>query len=150
MSEDRPQIQLQKLAPWHKDVLSLAAQGVDRRTIGAQCDCTPEYVTWLLKQSVCQEYLQEMAQIVDFRLAVMTERSVDVISDVMQEGTNEDRLKAAKLQLETVGRIGRNISTPQTANQPDRLEQLAQRLVVLLQTNRERVINGTAQIIEED
>ena len=126
---------LQKLSATHKQALSLVAQGVDRATVGEACGFVPEYISWLVRQPVCQEYLAGMRAIVDYQLEAMTSESVSVIRDVMQTGANDDRLKAAKLQLEAVGRVGGGNkvmvhTTPNTGE--DHLERLANRLVSLL------------------
>lgn len=98
---------LKKLQAWHKQVLSLLAQGEDRRTIAQICECTPEYVTFLAKQDVCQDYLRDIQVFVDQRLLALSEKSVDIIADILKDGGNEEKLKAARLQLESVGRVGK-------------------------------------------
>lgn len=139
MTETAP-VKLQKLSPKHKQVLALAAQGVDRTTIAEACDFTPEYITWLVRQEVCRQYLAEMDAVVDFQLRAMTSQSVNAIQDVLRDGSSEDRLKAARLQLESVGRIGKNSGGRKPAEDPAdiRLTQLAERLLGL----REKVIEG--------
>lgn len=133
-------VTLQKLSQKHKDVLALIAQGVGRTEVAAVCGFTPEYVTWLSKQEVCGAYLAELKQFVDFRLQAMTEQSADVIADTMRSGSNDDKLKAAKLQLEVTGRIGRDRpSNAPLDNAAGRLENLANRLVNLLDNKRKGV-----------
>lgn len=142
---------LQKLSPMHKQALSLVAQGVDRSTVAEACGFVPEYITWLLRQDVCQEYLAEMRQLVDFQLETMTQDSVDTIRDVMRTGSSDERLKAAKLQMEAVGRVGnRRPETSAPTGAEERLSKLAERLVGLLKHQNERVINGTAIEVYDD
>jgi len=126
-------VKLAKLGPRHREVLSLVAQGLGRSEIGAIVGYEPEYISWLVRQDVCQAYLAEMNAVVEFRLQSMTEQSVDTINDVMKNGASDERLKAAKLQLEATGRIGADAVFGRPASGgPDRLQQLAERLVVLL------------------
>ena len=132
---------LQKLSPSHKEVLSLLAQGVKREEVAAITGYASDYISWLLAQDVCKVYQQEIAAVVDFRLLAMTEQSVDTIADVMQFGSGDERLKAAKLQLEAIGRVGAGKSDMRsTSANPDHLQQLADRLVGLLKSSREGVV----------
>lgn len=126
-------VKLLKLGPKHREVLALVAQGLGRTEIGAIVGYEPEYISWLVRQEVCQSYLDEMNAVVEFRLQSMTEESVDTIHDVMKNGASDERLKAAKLQLEATGRVGSGAAYNQRSpGGPDRLQQLAERLVVLL------------------
>ena len=121
-------ITLQKLGPKHRQVMSLLAQGVDRQTIASICDITPEYVTWLGGDPLCKAYLKEMSRFVDARFEAMYERSADIVSDAMSQGTVDERLKAARMQLELTGRVGRVVPAAPEGGSIDRLEQLARRL----------------------
>lgn len=134
-------VQLQKLSQRHKQVLALLAQGIDRQTIASVVEYEPEYITWLARQPVCQTYLKEMMGYNDARLVALTERSVDVISDVMRDGSNDDKLKAAKLQLTAIGRVGRAQDSGGPIPSDDRLEKLAERLVALQSNIRARILN---------
>lgn len=138
---DAKGVVLQKLSQKHKQVLSLVAQGLDRQTIAQVVDFVPEYVTWLVRQPVCQEYLREMIGYNDSRLLALTERSVDAISDVLANGSHEDQLKAAKLQLTAIGKVGRAQAPVSAKFDEDRLERLAERLVALQSNVRERTLN---------
>lgn len=129
---EREPVVLQKLSQRHKQVLALVAQGVSRTVIGQACDYEPEYITWLVRQQVCQVFLREMIGFNDSRLLALTERSVDVISDAMRNGTVEDQLKAAKLQLTAIGKVGRANGQSGVTYDEDRLERLAGRLESLL------------------
>ena len=140
---------LVRLSSKHKDALSLVAQGVSRNDIAQALGYEPQYISWLVKQDVCQEYLREMIAVVDFRLQAMTVESVDTISDVMKNGNSDERLKAAKLQMEAVGRVGSGKQNLLPATQaPDHLQQLASRLVDLLKSSKQGVRNGEILDVE--
>lgn len=141
--------QLKKLNPNHKQAAALLAQGVDRGTIAAVCDFTPEYVTFLGRQPLFKSYVQEMSQYTQQRLEALFEKSVDVISDNLKTG-GELGLKAAKLQLEATGRVGRFQVTPGEGPGGDKLELLAERLVGLLHNQRRRTFDANATVVQED
>lgn len=142
--DDLPQegIKLQKLSARHKQVLSLMAQGMDRQTCSIATKYTPEYVTWLLKQEICQEYLNQMVQVAESQLQAQFCKSVDVIGETLINGTEEGKLKAAKLQLEATGRVGKLQQPSAPPVEADRLNVLAERLVGLLKQTQGRVVNG--------
>ena len=124
--------ELKELKPMHKTVASLFAQGKKNVEIAAICDCTPQYVGMLLRQPLVKAYISEMCEVVGTRLEALFAQSVEVISDAMTNGTTNEKLKAARLQLEATKRIGRvdpNVSG--TGANVDRLERLAERLISL-------------------
>ena len=89
------------------------------------------------------QYVKEMSVAVGLRLEAMFSQSVEVIADTMQNGTEDGRLKAAKLQLEATGRVGRFQVEPHGGScGGDRLEQLAERLVGFLHKRRAETIDG--------
>mgnify|MGYP003394010175 FL=1 len=141
--EEHPGYELKKLSPRHRDVASLLAQGVQRQVIAAAVNVTPEYVTWLSRQPLMIQYVKEMSVAVGLRLEAMFSQSVEVIADTMQNGTEDGRLKAAKLQLEATGRVGRFQVEPHGGSGGgDRLEQLAERLVGFLHAKRSKTYEG--------
>lgn len=143
-------IVLQKMSPRHRQAMSLLAQGVPRQTIAAACDYTPEYITWLSKQPVCQDYLKDMCDFTQTRYDALFEKTADVISDAMHTGSEKARLQAAKLALEVSGRIGPGRAQGRDSADSDRLEKLAERLVDLLAQKRGPVtLQGTATIVKE-
>lgn len=144
---DSEPTELKKLSPKHQQVAALLAQGVDRRTIAAACDFVPEYVTWLQRQPLFIEYIKGMSAAVAVRLEALFAKSVDVIDMAMENGNIDEKLKGAKLQLEATGRVGRFQTQVPVAGGQDRLEQLSERLLALLQTQR-RIVDG--QVIRED
>lgn len=146
-------IELKKLSPTHKQVAALLAQGVDRRTIAVAVDFTPEYVTWLQRQPLFREYITHMSEAVAVRLEALFSRSVDVIQDAMQDGNIDEKLKGAKLQLEATGRVGRFQTQLPVGGGQDRLEQLSERLLTLLDTKRRTVYDNEgisdAEVVEQ-
>lgn len=143
-------IQLKKLGEKHKQVLSLIAQGEDRQTISAITGYTPEYVTWLTKQDVCQEFLRDMISIAETSLKAQFCKSVEVLGDTLKNGSEEGKLKAVKLNFEATGRIGKLQATPNNPGQPDRLTVLAERLVTLLHQTREKEVQGEVLSVETE
>ena len=131
---------LQALSSNHKEVLSLLAQGLPQAEVAAITGFAPGYIPWLVKQEVCQQYLADMRAVVDHRFTAMTEQSCDTILDVMKNGATDERLKAAKLQLEVVGMVGAGKKDIQPQGNNDHLQQLADRLVGLLKSTREGIV----------
>ncbi len=140
--------QLQELSQRHKNAISLLAQGIPRETVAAACEYTPEYITWLHRQPVCREYLRELAESVDSRMLAMYEQSCDAMSEVLRDGKDEDRLKAARMNMEVIGRLGRDRDREPPDPGADRLDVLADRLVKLLQQKRERTVDGEVLNVE--
>lgn len=139
--------QLKKLKTKHRQVLSLIAQGEPRWKVAALCDITPEYVTMLCAMPICQAYLSEMTQAAGVQLEAMFVKSVDVISNAMENGDTGEQLKAARLQMEATKRIGAaGATTLNIGDGGDRLERLANRLIGLLdnkQVATGRTLDGT-------
>ena len=71
----------------------------------------------------------------------------------MRNGGSDDRLKAAKLQMEAVGRVGaRAVASVPTGTDDSRLEKLAERLVGLLRTKQNPLpitVEGEHHVIQE-
>lgn len=126
------QVQLQELSAAHRGVASLLAQGADRHIAGAAFGFSPEYVTWLGGDPLFQQHVREMNKLVATRLELLYGKSVDVIAETMQSGGAEEKLKAARLQLEATGRVGNSRRTDTGEVSPDFLEELSQNLVQLL------------------
>jgi hypothetical protein len=131
--ENLPAFILQKLNTKHKEALALVAQGMPLNRVGPLVGYTKEYVGMLLRQPLAKEYLAKMNEAVGTRLEAMFEQSVEVIADTMKNGSNGEKLKAARLQLEATKRIGRGDTFAVIAqNSDERLGRLADRLVSLL------------------
>lgn len=129
-------VQLVKLSPKHKQVMALLAQGLDRVSIAALVDLEPEYITWLSNDPLCKAYMEEMNQAVAFRMEALFSKSVDVVADTMVHGSAEEKLKAARLQLEATKRLGRAQGREDDAPESDRLEKLSNRLLNLLEERK--------------
>ena len=124
--------QMKELKPKHKQVCAMLAQGIDRRTISNVVGCTPEYITMLSKQPLMKEYIAEMCQAAGLQLDAMFVQSVEVISEVMANGSPKERVAAARLQMEATKRIGSGSSIPkEIIDTNDRLARLAERLLYL-------------------
>lgn len=145
------QVQLKELSPKHKTVAALLAQGVDRVSCAAATDLDPNYITWLGGDPLFIMYVREMSKLAETRLEAMFTGSVDAIADQLQNGAGEDRLKAARLQMEATGRIGKDRRSPDSSDAPDHLEVLAQRLTKLLSQHREGVtLDGEAHVVQQE
>ena len=146
--------QMKELKPKHKQVCAMLAQGIDRRTISMIVGVTPEYITMLSKQPLMKEYIAEMCQAAGLQLDAMFVQSVEVISEVMANGSPKERVAAARLQMEATKRIGSGSSIPkEIIDTNDRLARLAERLLYLqggvtktIETRRNE--NGIFQEIE--
>lgn len=126
--------ELKELKQVHKDVASLFAQGMKNVQIAQLCDITPEYVHMLLKQPLVKAYIAEMCEVVGTRMEALFVKSVDVIADTLEHGTEAGKLKAVRLQLEATKRIGSGNGGGLVQPDTDRLVKLAERLIQL-QTN---------------
>lgn len=143
--------QLKELSPKHKQVAALLVQGVERQVIAELTEFKPEYITWLGRQPLVVAYLKELEEYANIRLVALADKRTDVISDILNNGSNEDRLKAAKLQMEATGLLGRprESSGGDRENEDERLARIGARLVNLLKDQRGRVIDGEAITVQE-
>ena len=124
--------QMKELKPKHKQVCAMLAQGIDRRTISNVVGCTPEYITMLSKQPLMKDYIAEMCQAAGLQLDALFVQSVEVISEVMANGSPKERVAAARLQMEATKRWGSGSSIPkEIIDTNDRLARLAERLLYL-------------------
>lgn len=139
---------LKKLSEQHKMVASLVAQGLKRGEVAALVGFTPEYITMLVKEPIFRQYMQGLLDYAQAQLEASFDKVVDTVNEVLVQGTNEDRLKAARLHSELTGRIGKG-DRPQTGTEDtiSRLERLADRLKVLVpqRSNSPEVIDVTPQ-----
>ena len=127
-------------------------QGVERQVIAQLVDYEPEYITWLGRQPLVVAYLKELEEYANIRLVALADKRTDVIADILSTGSNEDRLKAAKLQMEATGVLGkpRERGEGDKENEEERLARIGARLVNLLQDQRGRVFNGEAREVAEE
>lgn len=135
--------ELKALKPMHQTVASLFAQGKKNVEIAQIVGITPEYVSMLIRQPIVKAYIAEMCEIVGTRMEALFHKSVDVIAQTLESGTEAGKLKAARLQMEATGRVGgRDNRSDLTNDRTARLEQLAERLIFLQSGVRQgRVFN---------
>src|SRR5574337_793264 len=132
MAETDGVYQLKELKPKHRNVLSLVAQGVSRGKIAAICDITPEYVSMLCRMPICKQYIASLNEVVEVQLQGMFGKSVAAISEALDNGRIEDKLKGARLQLEATKRLGRAADIPPPSiSTEERLARLAERMTVI-------------------
>ena len=121
-----------KLSVKHREVLQLVAEGKNYKQISALTGYSTPTVCIIVKSPAGKQYLKDIMDVVDARLIMMTVDSVNVIAEAMKDGTTDEKLKAARMHLETVGRIGsRRMEVQVTNSTGDHLEQLAERLLNL-------------------
>ena len=144
-------VQLKELSPKHKLVAQLLSQGVGREEVAMAAGYEPEYITWLGGDPLFIEHVREMSRLVSTHLEALYGKSVDVIAEQLTFGAGEDKLKAARLQLEATGRIGKNMrSGDGDDGGVDRLEVLARRLLSLQRQQREGVtLDGESRVVQE-
>ncbi len=144
-------VKLQSLSEKHKQVAALLAQGLGRTDIAAIVDFTPEYVTWLSRDPLFKLHLQQMSDFVNTRLEAMYDRVADAVDEGLSSGSVDDKMKAARLQLEVTGRIGKGSQRNAGDDSgDDRLKQLADRLVAVLGAVRKgETYENPAQDVEE-
>jgi hypothetical protein len=138
------QVTLQNLSPKHKEALSLMAQGVERHLIATITGFDEDYLPFIARQEVAQAWLREVRQFSEAQFQALYATSVSVVADVLTNGTEDGRLKAAKLQLEY------GAPREAAASSNDRLERLGNRLLKLLETQQGRTRDGQAQLVAEE
>lgn len=124
---------LQALTDKHRQVASLLAQGLGPTDIAELVDFVPQYVTMLTRDPLFKEYLATMSAVAEARHESMFAMTPDVVFNAMRSGSVDEQLKAARLNLEITGRIGKN-ERPNTGGDTsiERLNVLADRLLGLL------------------
>ncbi len=148
---ENPKWELKKLSPKHKDICSLIAQGIGRQQIASLCQITPEYVTMLAKQPLCIAFIRDLNEFAGVQMEAMFVKSVAVIADVMDNGNAQDKLKAARLQMEATGRVGsKGMQGGGGDGMEERLAALAGRLVGLLEQSKGDAIDGQFQRVTTD
>ena len=126
-------VRLQALTEKHHHVAALLAQGLGRTEISRIVDFTPEYVTWLMRDPLFQQYMSEMVEFSQMQVEAMFCRSVGVIGETLEVGDQDQKLKAARLQLEVTGRVGKvERAAPTNEDSINRLTRLAERLATTL------------------
>jgi hypothetical protein len=104
------------------------ARGKPVKAIAADLGVTPSRVYNILRKPNSQ-------QLLDMQMESLYAASVDAIADVLVNGSDADRLRAARLQMEATGRIGprsRHRQEPMSREESDaHLQLLASRLTAL-------------------
>lgn len=103
------------LTPKHKQILSLVAQGMKYAEIGSLCKCTPQLIVMIVASSQGQQYLAYIEQQMDMRLRSLFSKSVDAIEDQLTNGSGENKLRAAKLQMQATGKLKDSTEKADTA-----------------------------------
>lgn len=98
-------IQLKRLSPRHRQALALLSQGLSRADTAEAVGYRPEYISWLLRQEVAQVYIREMNEASNAQLTSMFSQSVDSIGRALQNGSIDQQLAAAKLQMRATGKL---------------------------------------------
>ncbi len=124
--------QLAEIRVNHKQIASLLAQGESLATIESVTGYSPSYISTLLRDPLFKDYMRDKAEYVDAKIEMAYDKVADAIIDGLENGTIEDRLKSARLQLEITGRIGKG-DRPNAAveSSVERLNSLADRLLAL-------------------
>lgn len=124
--------EMKKLLPWHKQLCSMLAQGIDRQTIAQVFQKTPEYISMLAAQDLIRTEVNEMKRFAEFQLEAQFVKSVTVIGEVLENGSAKEKIQAARLQLEATRRIGpRMVEEEKLVDTNARLARLAERLLSL-------------------
>lgn len=147
----KTQWELKELRPLHRNVASLFAQGMKNVQIAELVGITPEYVSMLIRQPLVKAYISEMCEQVGTRMEALFAKSVDVIAETLDKGSEAGKLKAARLQLEATKRIGRpDPNSGLDRGNTDRLEKLAERLIQLQTGVRQgRIFNEDGTEVKE-
>jgi len=101
----RPAIILKKLSNRHKQAIALILQGVSREEAAEATGFVPQYMTFLLQQPVAKEHIAHVNRAVATQLEAMYGKSVEAIGRGLGHQDPDVALRAAKLQLQTTGRL---------------------------------------------
>lgn len=144
-----PKWEMKEIKPWHKQMCSMLAQGIDRATIAQVLDCTPEYVSMLAKQPLIQQYVQDFSTYAGLQLEAQFTKAVSAIGETLENGSYKEKIAAARLQMEATRRIGaKGAPVTELIDTNSRLAKLAERLLAL-QAPQPKLI-ATAEVIYEN
>lgn len=142
--------EMKKLLPWHKQLCSMLAQGIDRQTIAQVFQKTPEYISMLAGQDLIRTEVNEMKRFAEFQLEAQFVKSVSVIGEVLENGSAKEKIQAARLQLEATRRIGpRMVEEEKLIDTNSRLAKLAERLLSLQGGIGATTIKAMAEVISD-
>lgn len=124
-----PKIILKKLSLRHKQAISLVLQGESRELAAEVAGFVPEYITFLLQQPVAKEYIAHINRAVSTHLEALYGKSVEAIAGGLRASDPDVKLRAAKLQLQTTGRLEPDQESQKTA------EDVVQAILLGVQVN---------------
>lgn len=124
-------VPLHELNEKHHQVAALIAQGLTPTEISSMVSYTKGYITWLTRDPLFSAYMDEMVAFSQKQVEVMFCGSVAAIGGGLHSGDADISLKAARLQLEVTGRIGKNERPSVSTDSLERLTNLAERLLTL-------------------
>lgn len=100
-----PRIILKKLSLRHKQAISLVLQGMSREDAGSAVGFVPEYITFLLQQPIAKDYIAHINRAVSSQLEALYGKSVEAIAGGLNASDPDVKLRAAKLQMQAVGKL---------------------------------------------
>lgn len=110
-----PRIILRRLSNRHKQAISLVLQGMSRSEAAEATGFVPEYITFLLQQPLAKEYIAHVNKAVSTQLEALYGKSVEAIAGGLIASDPDVKLRAAKLQLQTTGRLEPDEGSKRTA-----------------------------------
>lgn len=110
-----PKILLRKLSLKHKQAIALVLQGMSREDAGEAVGFTPEYITFLLQQPIAKEHIAHINRAVSTQLEALYGKSVQAMASGLNHSDPDVKLRAAKLQLQTTGRLEPSEESKKTA-----------------------------------
>jgi len=125
----RPKIILKKLSLRHKQAISLILQGSSREEAAEVAGFVPEYMSFLLQQPVAKDYIAHINRTVSVQLEALYGKSVAAVAGGLNALDPDVRLRAAKLQLQTTGRLEPDEGSRKTA------EDVVQAILLGVQVN---------------
>lgn len=140
--------ELQTLTPKHHQVAALLAQGLGPSEIAPLVDFVPQYITMLTRDPLFKAYLAEKVAIAELQLEAQFTKIPEVISRAFESGTTDEQLKAARLQGELTGRLGKHDRAVVNESSIERLNTLAERLLALQSNVREKGTVIDAEVSE--
>lgn len=99
--------QPKRLSQKHKAALTLWAQGVKPIDVAAATGVGQVSLNLLVLSDLGRAFLHGLEELMDSRLKNMYTLSVDAIEDQLRNGSGENKLKAATLQMKATGKLGK-------------------------------------------
>lgn len=140
--------ELQTLTTQHMQVAALLAQGLGPSEIAPLVGYVPQYVTMLTRDPLFKAYLAEKVAFAESQLEAQFCKVPEVVSRAFASGTVDEQLKAARLQGELTGRLGKHERAAPNESSIERLTTLAERLLALQSHVREKGTVIDAEVSE--